>query len=1170
MFSQQKIEAFLGRSFRWKPAWVTLAYVALLAGIVIGSHRFFAHVDPSLKVRLELSLDLLLIFISGGLLYLALSRVFHLSAFQATSLEVGEALPPFRTRYLTLIFVVLTLLVPLLCGLYIFMQTLYLERATFRQLDATARLSSHQIEDWLFERQTDVDELTNSTNFAELTARLQRGDRKHAAETLQRRLRAVLEAKKYRSIALLDPRGRPWLNEGQPTPLGDDVRALLPSAQANYNTRRSQVLMTLTADQQPVIALVTPLIRRQDERSLLSGFVVLTVNPQQSLIPLLQQWPTPTGSGESFLVAQSGSEVRFLTPLRFRSADPLRLHMPLAQSGLPAAEAVRTGKIGTFAGRDYRDMPVLSAFRPVAGTPWYLVAKIDRSEILVPIWQTASWIGAIALIAVIAITGILLILWRQREQAHELSLQTQRHKSDQLLHNFFNLPFIGMAIVSPESRRFIRFNDHACFLTGYSREELLEKTWRELTHPDDLEVSVAAIDKIRNGETDSVTFEQRIVRKNGSIAFVTNDVKCIRRPDGSIDYIVGTAQDITQRKHDEMALKIANVRLEKNHAELEEQNQNLRQAKAALEESRSRYVSLYEYAPVTYLTLSLDGNIQRINHTGTLLLGFPRDHFAGQAFASLLVNPECVRWPAFLRLSADGSEGHRDEFTLKHADGTSLHVSAESSLQPQDGDTPVIRMTLTDITKRRQAEAALRASIERYEAVTQSAIDAIVTTNSKGQIVAWNPRAEAIFGYTTDEIIGRPLEILLPSRFRTAHLAGMERILAGGEHHIVGRTIEISALRRDGSEFEIDLSITRWEVAEGVFYTGTIRDITRRKKTEQTLRMLSEAVRQSPEAIVITDTNGKIEYVNESFTAHTGYSRAEALGQNPRILNSGRTPPETFTAMWAALSQGESWKGEFRNRRKDGSLFVEFAVVAPIRQLDGTITHYVAVKEEITEKKRLGEELDNYRNHLEEVVEQRTAQLAEASQLAEAASMAKSIFLANMSHEIRTPLNAIIGLTHLLRSSEPTTRQIDRLDKIDTAAAHLLSLINNILDLSKIEANKMKLEETDFALNALLDNVRSMVTNQAREKRLPVLLDIDGVPPWLRGDPHAPAPGIAQLCRQCDQIHRAGTGHPARPADRRRRRTACWSASRSRTPASASRPKSSPVSSTLSSRRIRR
>jgi PAS domain S-box-containing protein len=282
---------------------------------------------------------------------------------------------------------------------------------------------------------------------------------------------------------------------------------------------------------------------------------------------------------------------------------------------------------------------------------------------------------------------------------------------------------------------------------------------------------------------------------------------------------------------------------------------------------------------------------------------------------------------------------------------------------------------------------------------------------------------------------------------------------------------------------------------------GTILDVTDRRRTEDALRKLSLAVEQSPESIVITNLEPAIEYVNEAFVGNTGYSREEVLGRNPRILQSGRTPPETYRALWAALTAGAAWKGEFHNRRKDGSEYVEFALITPIRQPDGQITHYVAVKEDITEKKRAGEELDRYRHRLEELVASRTAELAVAKDAAEAASQAKSAFLANMSHEIRTPMNAIIGLTHLMARSSPTPEQADRLGRIDAAAHHLLQVINDILDISKIEAGRLNLNPVDFRLEDVVSRVCALVSERAEAKGLTMNVDIGGVPDRLHGDP---------------------------------------------------------------------
>jgi PAS domain S-box-containing protein len=267
------------------------------------------------------------------------------------------------------------------------------------------------------------------------------------------------------------------------------------------------------------------------------------------------------------------------------------------------------------------------------------------------------------------------------------------------------------------------------------------------------------------------------------------------------------------------------------------------------------------------------------------------------------------------------------------------------------------------------------------------------------------------------------------------------------------------------------------------------------------LRKLSMAVEQSPESIVITDLDGNIEYANDAFLRQTGYTSEEVIGRNPRVLQSGHTPREAYVTLWATLLKGEIWKGEFKNRRKDGSEYTEFAIVTPIHQSDGKVTHYVAVKEDITERKRIGEELGAHRHHLQQLVTQRTDELEKARAQAEAANFAKSVFLANMSHEIRTPMNAIIGLTNLMRREEASPLARERLAKIDGAAQHLLSVINDILDLSKIEAGKFVLEKRDFSLASLLDEVATLIGEEANAKGLTLTKDVDDVPAWLRGDP---------------------------------------------------------------------
>ena len=305
--------------------------------------------------------------------------------------------------------------------------------------------------------------------------------------------------------------------------------------------------------------------------------------------------------------------------------------------------------------------------------------------------------------------------------------------------------------------------------------------------------------------------------------------------------------------------------------------------------------------------------------------------------------------------------------------------------------------------------------------------------------------------------------------------------------------------------------VSRWLLGIGILernpdgtpprMIGTVQDITESKLAADAVRKLSLAVEQSPESIVITNVKAQIEYVNDAFLRATGYSTEELIGQNPRILSSGKTPRETYRSMWDALTHGSTWKGEFYNMRKDGSEYVEFAIVTPLRKPDGEITHYVAVKEDISEKKRINNELAAHRHHLEELVEQRTAELSLARHQAEAANLAKSDFLANMSHEIRTPMNGIIGTAHLMRRAGVTPEQAQRLDTIDKSAQHLLGVINDILDISKIEAGKLTLDDVPVAVGSLLANVNSILSERAKAKNIRLLIETERLPNNLSGDP---------------------------------------------------------------------
>ncbi|MCG6868096.1 MAG: PAS domain S-box protein, partial [Gammaproteobacteria bacterium] len=459
----------------------------------------------------------------------------------------------------------------------------------------------------------------------------------------------------------------------------------------------------------------------------------------------------------------------------------------------------------------------------------------------------------------------------------------------------------------------------------------------------------------------------------------------------------------------------------------------------------------------------------------------------------------------------------------KRAEESARTASEETALMLAKSDE-VQRALLSVIEDERQGQQALMKSRERYRSVVSSIKEVIFQTDTDGRWLFLNPAWTEVTGYDVDESLGTPfLDCLHPDERQRiealfASLISQEKDDAHQEVRYLHKTGGIRWIEADART-----SVNDDGVIAGV--SGTLNDITERKHMEDRLRKLAQAVEQSPENIVITNLDAEIEYVNQAFLDTTGYGLEDVIGANTKILQSGKTPRESYRRMWASLSKGEQWKGEFVNRRKNGDEYIEFARIAPLRGPDGTVTHYVAVKEDITEKKRVASELDEHRHHLEDLVEKRTAELADARQRAEAANQAKSSFLANMSHEIRTPMNAIIGLTHLLQNAGPPPEQSMRLSKIDAAAGHLLAIINDILDISKIEAGKLVLEQSDFHLDAIFDHIRSLLREQARGKGLDLEIERNAVPQWLRGDPTRLRQALLNYAANAIKFTEQGTIH---------------------------------------------
>jgi PAS domain S-box-containing protein len=269
--------------------------------------------------------------------------------------------------------------------------------------------------------------------------------------------------------------------------------------------------------------------------------------------------------------------------------------------------------------------------------------------------------------------------------------------------------------------------------------------------------------------------------------------------------------------------------------------------------------------------------------------------------------------------------------------------------------------------------------------------------------------------------------------------------------------------------------------------SGTVQDVTEQKRVQATLQKLSRVVEQSPTMIMITDTNGRIEYVNPKFTEMSGYTPEEAVGRTPAMLASGTTPEGMYKNLWTTLRAGDEWRGDIMNRKKNGDCYWCRENISLIRNSDGEDTHFLAIVEDISESKGKEQEL------------------RQAKEQAELASRTKSEFVANMSHELRSPLNAIIGFSEIIKEelfgSLGNPKYREYVKDIRESGTHLLDVINDILDLSKVESGKLEICEEAVDIRSVIDTCRRLIRARADKAGLRLETDIQPDLPELYVDP---------------------------------------------------------------------
>lgn len=484
-------------------------------------------------------------------------------------------------------------------------------------------------------------------------------------------------------------------------------------------------------------------------------------------------------------------------------------------------------------------------------------------------------------------------------------------------------------LIDPATFGFVEFNATAHETLGYSREEFSRLTLADVEG----QLSVAEIRRVSEMilKSGSAVFETTHRHRGGGLRDVRVSVRALVV--GGRQFMAAVWTDITEAK------RLTNE----------------------LRASEELHRTLFENMELGVLYVGADGTLVEVNPAACRILERPAEVLRGANMLQgviRVVREDGTTLPHEERPAAVALRtGQRVLGRVEGVDfglGRGLRwmsVNAIPLLRPGAERPDRVFVVFEDITERRRAEAQIR----KLSQVVEQSPASIVITDLTGAIEYVNPRFTDTTGYTLAELRGQNPRIIKSGLTAPTVFAEMWRTITAGE---VWRGEVIN--RKKSGELHTELVVVtpvKDEQGRPTHYVALKEDISERKRTEERLRKLSRAIEQAPLSIVITGLRGAIEYVNPAFCDITGYHASEVLGRNPRILKSGETPPAVFAEMWGTLTRGEIWRGELSNRKKNGDLLVELAVIAPVVDETGRATHFVAIKENITERKRTEEAL---------------------------------------------------------------------------------------------------------------------------------------------------------------------------------------------------------------------
>ncbi len=513
---------------------------------------------------------------------------------------------------------------------------------------------------------------------------------------------------------------------------------------------------------------------------------------------------------------------------------------------------------------------------------------------------------------------------RKKLIATQAELQLREHQ----FHDLFKNSPTGMIIIDPKTGYIVQSNYLAQKYYGYSEEELQSKTLEQLTFQDDKQLTRLNSEKLAKGLEENIFLEKRYVRKDGEIFWVQLNIASVKDAGGSVNYLIGSFIDITEKIQAQISQKDS----ERTYTSL---FNNMLNGLAYCQ-------MLYEHGePQDFVYLNVNSAFETL--TGL-------KDVKGKRVSEVIPGIRETDPGLFEKYNRVATSGIPDQFEIYVA-ALEMWFSVSVYCPRKEHFVAVFDV----ITEHKRLQDELLEQRKFLREIIDADPNRIMVMDAQGKFLMVNQSMAAAHDLTPEEMVGRSRYDFSSSQEEAERYRKLDQEVIANRRQM--EAIVASPMQGGGIKWYLSIKKPLQRPDGNLNILAVSVDISEIKESQDRLRKLSHVVDQSPESILITDTNARIEYVNEACVRKSGYGREELIGKNPNLLNSGNTPRETFESLWNTLSQGRPWSGEFYNRSKQGNEYVEFSIVAPIRH-EGVITHYAAINEDITDKKQTEKRLE--------------------------------------------------------------------------------------------------------------------------------------------------------------------------------------------------------------------